>query len=353
MMQTPPGRTSTPGVSSVSGALRQGAPTSGGEVTAAAPSPDGRHVAYAVRVSSDSRLWFADLPSGRHASVLAEGEGSINEVKWSNDGRYVLYVTTSAENSTLEVVQTSSGQNELVYALGNISCAHWNPEGESIVFSGGRDGDWNIYLASASASASASGWKVTQVTSGGGDRFSSWSANGSSMLFSRAEGNGSNIWSLSLLGSLARVTNSSGSNIYPAQSRDGRLAFISDRTGEWGIWTMEGGSERQLVFPPDLIKVQPEITADSALIWSPNRSVVGLIDPTIPIDQQIFDRGTVYHLATVTDLNTLVGSAFVHPMAWLPGGTSLLAATGEGGSSLTIAGIIPSTQSVLRSGYGG
>jgi Tol biopolymer transport system component len=349
----------------IPGPLQGGLFSYDGAITSAAVSPDGNRIAYSVETLSVSQVWVADFPTGMHAWLLSnQADGIVTESEWSHDGNSFAYVLSQTNGSTLHVLGIPNGRVEDTTTFHAIDRASWNPKQNCVVFSAREGLDWSIYLLNATSSS------LTQLTHDGHDRYSSWAADGSSILFSRSEGNRSNIWSLSESGSATRLTNFSGHNIYPVESPNGTLAFLTDRIGYWSIWTTRNGVANQLIFPPELTKTQPVITGNSTLVWSPNGhmlalssggknayvvnfngTVIGTTNPLKPAHQQIYSQGTVYHLPTLIDLNKLLGSRAVYPMAWLTGSSSLLAVKSDPSYSLVLAAIVPTVGNQMAS-YG-
>ncbi len=314
-------------------------------------STDGKMIAYAVQNASETGVWVADFPRGSHAWSLAKVEGSVSEIEWSSDGRELLYVSAAAAASTLHLVQISDGKDVMAYSLSQIADAHWNPHGETVVFSGSLGRGWAVYIADVREH------RVDQVTFSGADSSSSWSADGRSVFFSRAGEGGSSIWKLQIGGTAVRVTDLPGLNIRPTENSEGKLAFLSNSSGRWEIWMAQNGSVEDVTGLASRFFGPATIESSSALRWSPDgqmllvqgfgsreESTIYLIDlngtvvaPTnanLPLEQQPFAM-TVYHTPTIVAAAQNSTLTLV-PASWRSDGSSFLTVASGSQSYLLI-----------------
>ncbi|MCI0745220.1 MAG: DPP IV N-terminal domain-containing protein [Verrucomicrobia subdivision 3 bacterium] len=73
-------------------------------------------------------------------------------------------------------------------------------------------------------------------------------------------------------GQVRQLTNSEGNNVFPAWSFDGkRIAFASNRTGQFEIWVMDadGNNQKQLTFAPADPQTQAQ-WSNGVPAWSPD-----------------------------------------------------------------------------------
>ena len=180
--------------------------TGAGDDVEPVPSPDGHHLAFAVRgINSD--LW--QLPVSPKTGVTAGPPGPV-------------VVTTRVE-----------------------SRGAWSPDGRTIAFNSDRDGEMNIWLHDVASGADH------RITSGpGGDYQPQWAPNGRSLVFFSGRGGSIDIWSVSLEGGpLVRLTDDPGMDTNPFYSPDGlSIGFMSDRLGRTDVWVMtaEGSEQRRV-----------------------------------------------------------------------------------------------------------
>jgi Tol biopolymer transport system component len=127
------------------------------------------------------------------------------------------------------------------------SFAHFSTDGKKIVFSSGRSGGIEIWVANAD------GTQATPLTSLGGinNDFPRWSPDGHSIVFHHAAADGSSdVWMIDAEGGTPRrLTNSPAVNSIPTFSHDGKwIYFTSTRTGGQEIFRIPfaGGPAVQL-----------------------------------------------------------------------------------------------------------
>lgn len=133
--------------------------------------------------------------------------------------------------------------------------ADWSPDGSEVAFESTRDGWSDLYVMDLS-----NGGRVRRLTNGRGfNEEPSWSPDGVWIVFQSTRdgitaplGHGRNYKDLYLVRSdgtdLRRLTNLPGYNGDPAWGPGGRIAFGSDRGGNFDIYTMaaDGRDQRQL-----------------------------------------------------------------------------------------------------------
>ena len=92
----------------------------------------------------------------------------------------------------------------------------------------------------------------TLITNGGSDSFPAWSPDGETIAFSRDEEGNTDIYTVNIDGSnLQRLTDAPGPDTLPTYTPDGQIIFRSARTGNWGIWKMNGDGADQTEIIPD------------------------------------------------------------------------------------------------------
>jgi Tol biopolymer transport system component len=215
----------------------------GGPSSVPAVSPDGRRVAFSVRV---------DGPAGPEVEfevyvMNVDGTGLTNLSRnpavdwgpaWSPDGSKIAFVSGregDPEGAEIYVMNADgTGQMNLSNSPGWDSNPAWSPDGTRIAFASARDGSGEIYVMSAD------GTGVTRLTDPGipgSTNFPAWSPDGSKIAFVRSldiylmnpDGTGA----VNLTAGRAFPTDT------PAWSPDGsRIAFVSGQSGGRGIYVM-------------------------------------------------------------------------------------------------------------------
>jgi WD40 repeat protein len=112
------------------------------EVTAAAFSPDSRHIVTASR-DGTTRIWSA--ADGREEVVLRGHEGPVYSAAWSPDGRFVV---TASEDRTARLWYADSGREffTLTGHEGPVYSAEFSPDGTQVV-TASADGTARIWPA--------------------------------------------------------------------------------------------------------------------------------------------------------------------------------------------------------------
>jgi dipeptidyl aminopeptidase/acylaminoacyl peptidase len=115
-------------------------------ISRVAPSPDGSHIAYTVRVAhltddaSEFRhqLWLADRSDDQSPRLLAHGE-SAEQPRWSPEGNRIAFLRKTSKGTLgLWILPIDAGQPWTLTAAepihGDIASFCWSPDGDSIAF---------------------------------------------------------------------------------------------------------------------------------------------------------------------------------------------------------------------------
>jgi TolB protein len=122
-------------------------------------SPDGRRIAFAVRVprctlsdeACEQHIWVAD-PDGSSAVELTSGKEHDGEPEWSPDGTAISFTSDRGERGNFDVwVMRADGsrRQRLTHNPMLDLNAVWSPDGSRMAFASNRDGDFEIYLMDA------------------------------------------------------------------------------------------------------------------------------------------------------------------------------------------------------------
>ena len=217
------------------------------------------------------------------------------EPSFSPDGNYVAYTTNDQGSLDVVVMPVGGGDlRRLAATPADEAQPAWSPDGTQIAFTSARD----------------RGGRLSAV-------------NGLSALSAFVQGQGGDISLAPAAGGPAVKLVERGA--YPAWSPDGQsIAFQSDRSGHWDIWTVpaRGGEPRRVTSDVD-IDYQPAWSPDGKWIaYASVQAQAGGRLRFVPAD------GT----GTPRDLN-LEGESVARP-AWSPDGAWLYFATGR---SLAVA----------------
>ena len=135
---------------------------------------------------------------------------------------------------------TSSSDLDTAGDIVDDSNVSWSPNGDRVLFTTNRDGNYEIYMAQADGS------QIKNLTNSSGyDTQPSWSPDGRQIAFASTKDGNVDIYTISAKGGFPRpLTRETSDESDPSWSRDGRWIYISsDRSGDLEVWKLpaEGG----------------------------------------------------------------------------------------------------------------
>jgi len=203
-------------------------------------SPDGRQVVYARHVGSTIFLFLRDLETSREERLTNRSDPEYDAV-FAPDGLSLLFSfdKLSPNQGDIEVYRLLPGDRTVSPLATNKTLSHeeWpscSPDGKRFAFTSTRDGQQELYTAPLE------GGEWTRLTSDPGiDAHPAWSPDGQSIAFATNRWGDLEITLIQPDGTgLKRLTHSRGLDDYPAWSPDGRrLAWTSNRDGNFEIYT--------------------------------------------------------------------------------------------------------------------
>jgi Tol biopolymer transport system component len=267
-------------VVSIDGGRRTVLHTSPGSLQAPNWTPDGRTLIY----NSDGRLYRFDLATHR-ASVLDSGFATANnnDHVLSFDGRMLGISHHSSEDGDRSVIYTmpATGGTPKRVTRNSPSYLHgWSPDGRHLVFTGERDGEFDVYKISADG-----GDETRLTTAAGLDDGSEYSPDGRWIYFNSSRTGRMQIWRMRPDGTgQEQLTNDDYNNWFPHVSPDGRsvvmLTYGPDvapddhpfyRQVYLRLMTSEGGTPRVLAY---VFGGQGTINVPS---WSPSNTRIAFV----------------------------------------------------------------------------
>jgi eukaryotic-like serine/threonine-protein kinase len=349
-------------------------------------SPDGRHLAYATRTTSlaldhnpPSRLRRVEVATGRITTVT--DQDAMNPA-WSPNGRFIAFwglgqtgVSQPTSVRDLWVVAADGGTPWQVTDDPAVNwCPMWNPDGSFLYYVSDRGGSMNLWRLPMDPDTGRSTGPPQAVTtpavyvgrarmSASGQQIVYEARIASSNIFRapfdatravlgpvEAVTTGSRFFSfvdpspdgrhLVLGGFLQQedlyISNADGSNLrqittdpfrerWPMWSPDSsRVAFYSDRSGKYEIWTITpAGQLQQITDAPDFSPLYPR--------WSPDGSRMSVIDQSMRQEVIIFDPRVPWKDQTPDVLPRPAGPGSHlagRGLFWSPDGTQLAGTVG-------------------------
>lgn len=185
--------------------------------------PDGKHLLY----NSEGSIYTFDLAS-KQPQVLNTGDvkNNNNDHVISFDGK-MLGLSSGVEKlggSIVWTVPLSGGTPKQITPKGPSYTHGWSPDGKDLVFTGQRNGEFDIYKV-----PSGGGKEVRMTTAPGLDDGPEYTPDGKYIYFNSVRSGLMQVWRMKPDGSgQEQVTNDSLNNWFPHISPDGKsIAFIS------------------------------------------------------------------------------------------------------------------------------
>ncbi|MFN7948330.1 MAG: protein kinase [Blastocatellia bacterium] len=110
--------------------------TTNGTATAAAISPDGRYVVYAISEGSGESLWLRQVAAAGNVRLLPPSQVAHWGLTFSPDGNYVWFNQSDSAETSLWRVPTLGGAANKVLEFGNnmVSPVRFSPDGRKIAW---------------------------------------------------------------------------------------------------------------------------------------------------------------------------------------------------------------------------
>ena len=187
-------------------------------------TPDGKALIY----NSGGRLYRFDLAK-KTPALLDTGfaAGNNNDHVLSFDGKMIGISHHSKEDQNKSIIYTLSvrgGTPQRVTSKGPSYLHGWSPDGKSLVYTGERNGEFDVYKISKQG-----GEEIRLTTSRGLDDGPEYTPDGKYIYFNSARGGSMQIWRMRPDGSeQQQITSDQYNNWFPHISPDGKwVVFLS------------------------------------------------------------------------------------------------------------------------------
>jgi TolB protein len=182
-------------------------------------TPDGRHLVF----NHNGRMFSFDLVTGEPASISTGSQIHCNnDHTLSFDGS--MLGISSGSPSMVYTVPIGGGEPTRITPTGPSYLHGWSPDGKSLLFTGQRDNNFDIYKVPSSG-----GPEVRLTSAKGLNDGSEFTPDGKTIFFNSDRSGKMQVWRMNADGSgQAQVTNDDYNNWFPHVSPDGKtILYIS------------------------------------------------------------------------------------------------------------------------------
>ncbi len=228
------------------------------------PAASNGKLVFASDRDGDLELYTMD-GDGTSQTRLTSWAGDDTNPAWSPSGTQIAFASTRNGSFDLFRMQAAGGSaTQLSTGPDSDLQPTWSPGGTRLAFVSDRSGSLQIHAGGTTGTGS-----ITQLTDTSGFNVDPvWSANGKIVFTSSRDGNEEIYVMDADGGNPTRLTNDPGRDFGPYWSPDGtRIAFVSERDGNSEIYAMDanGAALQRLTNEPSL---------DSGPAWSPDGSKI-------------------------------------------------------------------------------
>jgi Tol biopolymer transport system component/DNA-binding winged helix-turn-helix (wHTH) protein len=232
-------------------------------------SPDGRKILFTTGRNGNFDVYEMNADGTGQRNLTADNDKADGAPVWSLDGQNIAF-SRKFEATDQIFVMDSQGENlkRVTHNTANNGSPAWSPDGSKLIFHTDQDGNYEIYTISVDG-------ELAQLTDDAADDLSpDWSPDGNRIAFSSNRNGKQHIYVMNADGSsLAQITNSPAEDTEPAWAPDGRrIAFTSLRDGNKDIYVIDaGGSNLKRLTDHPGVDSSPRWSIDGRVVFTSNR----------------------------------------------------------------------------------
>ena len=207
-------------------------------------SPDGKWIAFSSTRAGNWQIYRMDL-DGRNVVQVTSGPMQAIHPSFSPDGTRLVYSATGARSRQWELwtVNLLTGERRQIgYGL----FPSWSPDkaADRIAYQRARQRGSRWFSLWTLDLVDGEGRRTTEVavSSNAAIVTPCWSPDGRKLAFTTVVQSGrgqQDVWTVDADGAnKRRLTDGNGTNLTPAWAADGRVYFVSDRSGNESIWSI-------------------------------------------------------------------------------------------------------------------
>ncbi len=212
-------------------------------------APDGQRIAFASDRNGSWDIYITSIEGGQAVQITEDSTHELHP-SWSPDGSQLVFCRLGQMSGRWELWVLDAAQPSRRHFIGYGLFPVWSPAGDKIAFQRSRARGDRLFGVWTVDYVDGEGVLPTEIYSIEGHAAvnPSWSPDGGRLSFSLISGLGAEQGKRPAIADLyicrvdgadrATLTNGQHSNLSPTWGGDGRIYFVSDRSGSDNIWSL-------------------------------------------------------------------------------------------------------------------